>query len=120
MKFLGGVLLFLGLATNAFAHGKIQVEGRLYPNSYNDQFKPVIGLAVYEKIAGPFALNAWTGLGDQPITDFNSSQWYTAKAYVETNMSKELMLGVGAGASYVFDSKMWHEYFAVKASYKLW
>lgn len=118
-QLLSVLILGLSLSGVAFAGGKLQAEMRIYPQ-LEKQAKPLLGLSVYEKLWGPLSLNSWVGFGDSPVTLAESTKWATAKGMLELGLTHTLVLGMGAGTSYVFDFSEWHHYYAVKLQYKLW
>lgn len=120
-KLIIASLICLGTVP-AFASGKITLQNNLYDEGKT--YRPMIGFGVYEKLTKKLHLNAWTGYGIQPLEVKDDVNWLVAKAQVDMEMGKRLVVSPGYQYKHLFgDSDTPSEdhhipYFSL--SYKLW
>lgn len=81
MKSLITLLLLTICTQSAHATGKLSLQNN-FPDGGNE-YRPTIGLMVYEKLTKDSALNMWTGYGQQFLAESQDVDWLVAKAQVD-------------------------------------
>jgi hypothetical protein len=116
-KLIIATLICLG-SVPAFASGKITLQNNLYNDGKT--YRPMVGFGVYEKLVRSIHLNAWAGVGNQPLEVRDDVTWLVAKVQADVRFGKRIT--VSPGYQYKNILSMHHSehvpYFAL--SYQLW
>lgn len=115
MKYFTMTLALMLLSTSAFAGGKLQLNGNYRRD--NKDFRPGVGLAVYQKIADGVAFNSWTGAGESSETGNN---WAVGKYGFDFDIGRTFVAGGGLQFDYSFDKKHLQDSVFMKLEYKIW
>jgi hypothetical protein len=111
------VLAMLLLANNTFASGKVTVEGRA---DEDRNVRPVVGLAVYQKLFKRLAWNSWSGYGvqDRPVSD--DVHWLTLKNEAQLDFGHGFTLSPGLTWQYDFTHENSQNLVTLKLEKVLW
>jgi hypothetical protein len=75
------ILLF---GHECFASGKISLQNNFYTDSGGDvEYRPALGLGIYEKLMKKAAVNSWVGVGSQFLETQSDVNWLVAKAQLD-------------------------------------
>ena len=115
------VLLFALMAsTQSFASGKLSVGTKYF--SHTDEFRPILGFSVYEKIMkNKLYFNGWAGIGQVPNRFEETTTWRTVKLGLDVPVMNWKWIFSGSFATQ--DTDPWNERInsvELKASYRLW
>lgn len=113
MKYLL-VLMSVLFVNVAMAGGKLEVSGNYFKDKKD--FRPKVGLAIYQPLVLGVAYNGWTGVGE--ARSANEKLWFTTKHAIEFSIQK-VTLGAGFQLDYDKVNKVEDSLF-VKAAYQLW
>lgn len=111
-------LAFFTISSVAMASGKLTFQPMLYPKT--DKVRMQVGLAVYEKLVGPFAYNGWAGYGDGAFEGKKSEAWFTHKHLIEVQASSKFQFGFGYQAIKEEGNDIWDERLLGKFTYQIW
>ncbi len=108
------VLLF---ATTALAGGKLTLQNNFYEEG--KEYRPMIGIGIYQKLIWKTAFNSWTGYGQVPYEMKEDTKWFTSKNQIDFEFER---LTVSPGYQYMehINSKEVKSQFYVRLDYKLW
>ena len=115
------LFLIVGLLACGFAHasGKITFQPKM--NLETGLMSPAGGLAIYEKLGGPFYLNSWTGYGQNDHEFGPDTSWFGTKNMVELPMFNwHFIVGLGIQNNYNDISNKWDNSAVGSVALKLW
>lgn len=85
MKHFFIALCVLASASVAGASGKLSLQNNFYKDG---TYRPMIGLAIYQKLIRDTAFNGWAGYGNQYLEDHDDVNWFVAKAQLDVYMKR--------------------------------
>lgn len=111
------VMMLLLLTSNAFASGKLQVQGNV---TDGENVRPQVGFAIWHPLMKKVAFNSWTGWGVRPYDDQEDVNWLVAKNEVQLFLGKRWTVSPGFEWGHDFTSQQSLNKFYVRADLKLW
>ena len=118
MKHLILTLALIIAAGSAQASGKLSLQNNFYNNG--TEYRPLVGVAVYERLAKTLALNSWVGYGVQPLEIKGDVNWLVAKAQVDMEFSRRWTVAPGVQYKTLLDDATTDLVPYIKVDLKLW
>lgn len=115
--------LFLALLTSLMASptyaldAKLSLQGNVYDQGQH--VRPLVGLGLYQKLARNVAINAWTGMSEEPFDHREDATWFVAKGQFDIYHGP-WTFAPGYQIRHLFmDDPTSREYFYFRVDYKL-
>lgn len=102
---------------SANASGKLSLQN----NMFNDgkDYRPMIGLAIYQPLIWKMSFTSWTGYGIQPLETKDDVNWFVTKNQVDFRYNK-WTFSPGYHYQEVLKPRENKSYAFIKVDYQLW
>lgn len=108
-------LIFCSTSVQAL-DGKLTLQNNFYDGGKH--YRPLIGLGLYQKITKHTAINAWSGMSEEPFEHRNDAAWWVGKAQVDFYFGR-FTISPGYQMRHLFRQGEDRDYMYVRVDYKL-
>jgi hypothetical protein len=116
MKYILSIVLFVTMNV-AHGMGKLSLQNNFYNNGKD--YRPQMGLVIYQPLIWKMAFNSFTGFGIQPLEEQKDVKWFVTKNQIDFKYNK-WTFSPGYQYQETLQDDVVKQFAFVKVDYQLW